>query len=267
MIRFLTTFTLIIMALISTGCAETGTALTLEANHAAAGTQVADIRLTATVQSARARTTLDFISTRSSLAATQSVFLEETLVATGFVPEALATQREQVLGSTPTPPPSSTPRLEATVDPNAPTRDPSIPTSTMTLQPITPLSQNPTATVIPTFDPNGLRVGTILTATGTGDDGCGSGITSTFSTATPEIFVIVPAFNLSPTDTFSAHWEFDGQPVGPVYTYEPATALDELCVWFFVDPTDFPFTAGSYTVDIKVNDVSVAGAVPFIIQQ
>lgn len=264
---FLNTFVFVFIGLLSAGCAETGESLTLEANHALAGTQVADIRLTATVQAARAQTTLDFITTRSAIAATQSIFLEETLVATGFVPEALATQREQLLGSTPTPSPSPTPLPEATVDPDAPTSDPSIPTSTPTLPPVTPLSQNPTETVMPTFDPNGLRVGSIITATGTGDDGCGSGITSTFSTATPEIFVIVPAFNLTPTDTFSAHWERDGQAVGPIYTYEPATPLDELCVWFFVDPTDFPFTAGNYTVEIKVNDIPVAGAVPFIIQQ
>lgn len=244
-----------------TACAEGGEALTLEANYLDASTQIADIRLTATVQAARARTTLDFIGTRSSLSATESVFLEETLVATGFLPDALATQREVVLGSTPTPMPSPTAAAEATQEANG------LPINTPTAPPVTPLAPNATNTIAPTFDPNGLRVGSIVTATGAGDDGCGAGITSTFSTTTPEIYVITPAFNLSTTDTFSAHWTQEGLPIGPVYTFTPDFEVDELCVWFFVDPTDFPFIAGNYSVEIKVNDVSVAVPVPFVIQQ
>src|SRR5687767_11440250 len=91
-----------------TACGSNDELRTLEANHLLAGTQLADLRITATVQAARALTTVDAMNTRAALAATQSNFLESTLRATGFAQEAIETQRQIVLGSSPTPLPSPT---------------------------------------------------------------------------------------------------------------------------------------------------------------
>ncbi|MEM9951278.1 MAG: hypothetical protein AAF846_06755 [Chloroflexota bacterium] len=263
-----------LVLLLLTACADTGTSLTVEANYAFAGTQVADLRLTATVQAARARTTLDFMGTRASRAATQSRFFEETLVATGFSPDVLATQREVALGSSPTPQATLTPiGNEADETPNTvdaspqpfETFTPTPPQVTLNA-PASPFS--PTSAVVPqpTPDLGSLTLGNIVTASSAGDDGCGAGITSTFTTNTQEIYVIVPAFNITANaHTFAARWQRAGQAIGPIYDFTPIADTDQLCIWLFVDQTDFIFEAGNYSVSVDVNGQQVAN-IPFVIQ-
>jgi hypothetical protein len=234
---------------------------TLEANHALAGTQLADLRLTATVQAARALITVDAMQTRAALAATQSNFLESTLIATGFSTEMIATQRMLILGSSPTPLPSPT------LDPESSEEVAIFVAASPTSPIVTPFAPAPTATAAATLDPNALQVGTPYTALGAGDDGCGENISSSFTTATAEIYVIVQARNIKANEvTFAARWTRDGQAVGPVYDFKPDYDADELCVWFFVDPSDFEFLAGNYTVTIDVNGAPSSAPVPFTIQ-
>lgn len=259
---------LFILILILSACATTESSLTLEANHALAGTQVADLRITASVQSARAETTLDFMGTRASLGATQSSHLEATLIASGFSANGMATQRQNILGNTATPRPTFTPASE-TDNQAAATALPIFETFTPTVPGVTLNAPQPTATIAiqATLDPNGLRFGSLVTATGAGDDGCGSGVTSTFTMGVSEIYVILPVFNITANQsTFSARWQRDGEPVGPVYDFSPDFDADELCIWFFVDETDFEFLPAQYTVTIDVNGQPATNPVPFIIQ-
>lgn len=255
---------------ILSACATTESSLTLEANYALAGTQVADLSITATVQSARAETTLDFMGTRSSLGATQSIYLESTLIATGYSEQALATQRQLILGSTATPRPTFTPLplassdttdLIATAPPMLETVIATVPGVTVNApQTATPFTQA-------TQDLNGLRFGSLVTATGAGDDGCGTGINSIFSSDVGEIYVILPVFNITANQsTFSARWLRDSQLVGPIYDFSPDFDADELCIWFFADETDFEFLPASYTVIIDVNGQPATNPAPFIIQ-
>ena len=245
--------------------------MTLEANHALAGTQLSNLQVTASVQAARAETTLDFMGTRSALAATQSIFLEETLIATGFPPAGLATQRQLSLGSSPTPLPTFTPLpqssengvVNATSLPQLPT--PGAPAVTINA----PRDAVPTATPLITATPDfgNLQLGNLITATGAGDDGCGTGVTSIFAMGVSEIYVILPAFNITAnTYNFAARWQRDGQPVGPVYDFMPDFDADNLCIWFFVDETDFEFLPGNYTVTIDINGQAATAPIPFIIQ-
>lgn len=269
-------FSSLILIIILSACAETGTSLTSEANYAFAGTQVADLRVTATVLAARAETTLDFMGTRASRSAAQSEFLEETLVATGFSPDILATQREQALGgATSTPTATLTPVTSDINNTSGMTTTPDmIETFTPTPPAVTINAPNDPVTaptraveIQPTADLGGLILGNVLTATGAGDDGCGSGVTSIFNINTPEIYVIIPTFNVvANTYTLAARWQRDGQPIGPVYDFTPLADSEQLCIWFFIDNTDFPFEAGSYSVSIDVNGQQVAGPIPFVIQ-
>lgn len=249
-------------------CAETGSSLTLEANYNIASTQVQDLRITATVLAARAETTLDFMGTRSARSVVQSVYLEETLIATGYSPDILATQRESIMGTTPTLRPTitlvsdvqgnviSTPaQVSETLTPTAPAVTLNAPEPTLTLA------------VPPMPDLGGLNTGSLITATGSGNDGCGSGITSVFGMGVNEIYVILPVFNIrADTYTFSAHWKRDGRAIGPVYDFTPDYDSDSLCIWFFVDNTDFSLEPGNYSVRIDINGQAVTGEIPFIIQ-
>lgn len=254
---------LITIILLTSACESSGANLTLAANHSSAGTRVANLRVTASVQAARAETTLDFMGTRAALGATQSNFLEATLIATGISADALATQRQIVLGNSPTPLPTPTLRPEETREVVV------MLTPTATVPPVTLNAPNPTSPpqVQPTISESGLFFGNVITATGAGVDGCGAGVTTTFSTNVEEIYVIVPVFNvIANTNTFAARWARDGQAVGPVYTFTPEFDAEELCVWFFVDETDFEFSVGSYTVTLDVDNQPITNPVSFVIQ-
>jgi hypothetical protein len=243
-------------------CGSNDEIRTLEANRQLAGTQLADLRMTATVEAARALTTVDAMQTRAALAATQSNFLESTLIAAGFPSSAIETQRQVVLGSSPTPMPSPimNPESSEVVQVSLPTASPTVPGVTLN-------APNPTATPAGTSDPNALQVQTPYTALGAGEDGCGENITAVFSSDSAEIYVIVRVVNVKAnTVTFAARWEREGEAVGPVYDFRPDYDVDELCVWFFVDNSDFEFIAGAYTVTIDVNGVPSSNPVAFVIQ-
>lgn len=253
----------LVMLMSLAACATTNDDSALATNHAIAGTQVAYVRLTASVQAARAETTLEYLSTRAVVAATHSRFLEATLITTGIPADTLATQRQVILGNSPTPQPTTLQTPDEVVDPTASASAiPTIPIATINA---------PNATRIPqiqaTISQTGLFFGNIITATSEGTDGCGAGETTIFTSSSQAIYVIVPAFNIrANTHTFSAVWTRAGQSVGPVYTFSPDFDADELCVWFFVDQTDFDFMRGEYTVSIEVDGQAISSPVPFVIQ-
>lgn len=254
--------------LLLTACGTDNSLQILETNHALAGTQVANLRVTASVQAARAQTTLDFMQTRPAFAAIQSVALESTLEADGTDTSYIQTQRALILGSSPTPSITPTFAAEETENLNLPTFTPISETPTPTIPGVTPIF--PTETAVPTLppDPNALRLENPRTALAAGSDGCGTNLTSSFTINTQEIYIIVTAFNLERQGTtLSARWAYEGQPVGPVYDYTPDRDYEQLCIWFYVDQTDFDFLAGNYTVTIDIDGVPAFAPLPFTISQ
>jgi len=274
--RFSRTLIIAIISLVVTACAQdTNLSNTLEANHAAGGTQIADLRTTATVQAARAQITVDAVDTQAALAATQGRFLESTLADLGTPEAFFQTQRAEILGNSATPIPTQlATQLLSENDSDDMGDSQLLPTS----PPVTRFAPILTVTPTPFNDTNieatttgtqfgQMTVGETYTATGAGDDGCGAGITATFGMDVQEIYVITPANNIPANSvTFSAIWQREGQPIGPVYDYTPDFAADELCIWLFVDPTDFEFTPGSYSVQVQVNGQDVNPPVTFTIQ-
>src|SRR5690348_1326014 len=104
---------LVLLAALVAACAGNPADNALAEEHSRNGTQIAVLRVTATVQSARLQTTLEFSQTQVAFAATQSQFLKATLVATGFDQSQLdAFQRDvsegRILLPTPTLRPENT---------------------------------------------------------------------------------------------------------------------------------------------------------------
>ncbi len=256
---------LILLIFVLAACGSSDAQQTLEANYVAAGTQVADLRLSATVQGARARTTVDAVQTDASLAATRSQFLESTLVALDAPENAIATFRAQSLGAqatappTDAPAPNSTPSLIAGSDPDS--------TPTPTIPPITPLVPTQGAPPLPTSsDPDALRLEDPAMATGVDNNGCAVGVTTQFSSDTQEIYIVARGVNIPANRvTFEARWFREGQPIGPVYSYSPQEAYDSLCIWFFVDQTDFAFEPGSYSAVMTIDGSNAFQPLPFTI--
>ncbi|MDQ7025228.1 MAG: hypothetical protein Q9P01_17970 [Anaerolineae bacterium] len=266
-----------LIATIIVGCTNNSSQLTLEANYAQVGTQVDALRVSATVQSARARTTIDFITTRSAAAATQSQFLEATLVTTGFAPELLANFREQQLEATPTA--ALTPTLAASTSPqdesltSLSTATPLLETATATLPAVSPfapvvITASPIATQAPFIvDINVPYLENAVLATGVGADDCALGVTSQFSTSSLEIYIVAEAVNVPAGSVIESRWFSGSNPVGPIYNFTTDFDIDRACIWFFVDPTDFEFTAGQYSVDLLLNGQAATPRLSFSIVQ
>jgi len=129
----------------------------------------------------------------------------------------------------------------------APTLDPNLtPTPT-------PL---PTDVLPPTntLSPDAPRLAGVVTTTGVDSNDCPLSPTSTFSTATPEIYVAATAFNISPGDIIASRWLKDGAEVA-LFDFAPDFNINGACIWFFANQTDFPFTAASaYQIDITINN-------------
>lgn len=244
--QFLWIFAGLLLILLLSACGSSEAQQTLVSNHAQAGTQLADLRVSATVLAARAQTTLDFAQTDAALAATQSQFLESTLVNEGVSAEQLATERARILSGEVTLPPGATP--EATASSPA------------------PANPNPAGQPTPTAGSNGPRLENPQLATGTDANGCAVGATTQFRTDSREIYVVAIARDIPANSiTFEARWFREGQPIGPVYSYRPDYDVTQECVWFFVDPTDFAFEPGSYSVVIDMQGEPAFEPLPFTI--
>lgn len=273
-----TALSLILVLYLLAACQSASYQQTLEVNHAQAGTQIADLRISATVQAARARTTVDFVQTRAIVAATRSGALEATMMSVGTPAEALAAFRSRMIQAAPTAtiPLAFTEESEfVTLVSNVPLQtQPPSPTIDLTVSPTIPIvtpfallatQAPPSPTRAPTIDPNQPRLENPQLATSSGADDCGAEFSTQFTTSTPEIYIIVTVVNAPANTTFEARWQREGQAIGGLYTYTPDFAIDRACIWFFVDSSDFEFIAGNYTVTVDINSVPAITPLVFTI--
>ncbi len=278
-----------LLLILLAACGDATTERTLEANYQAAGTRVADIRTTGTVQTARLQTTLDYVSTRSVLAATQSGFLKATLNSRGTPMQSLLAYQNQIMGvrtptRTPTPGASPTPRPliiggQRASDPDLNmersqagiTTTPTLLPGTPTQPGVTPLADLVTATPerIPTtfsspapdqprlVDP---RLGTQIGA----NSDCVDNPQTTFTPDTAEIYISVQVENAPAGTEFVSRWLLNGDEI-ITHSYTPDFPIDGRCIWFFVDQTEITFTPGNWTVEMLINGQPVLEPQPFTI--
>lgn len=240
--------------------ADPAPALTAAALHPTLATQAAIHRATATYEADRRALTEIAAEEALGLASQRQVRIVNTIEALDYprpdvgqiTPAILPTSAIQ---ATPTP---DSIRMAGGVTLAAPTIDPNL-TPTFTPLPTEPLP--PTNTL----SPDSPRLAGITTATGVGSDDCPQNPTSTFSTNTSQIYIGATAFNLSQGDIVSSRWVKDGTEVA-YYEFAPDFDINGECIWFFVDQTDFPFTANStYTIDLSINGVN-AQTVSFTVE-
>lgn len=271
-LRLYLMFTMLVFPLMVIGCSITATD-DLAANHAAAGTQVADLRTTATVQSARAQITLDFVGTREGFVATHSNLLQLTLIANGTPETYMQTVQARYINEMPTA--TLTPILptvetgDGNADPIPPVQfSQSDPTPPPTIPGVTPFSMlqtvPPSRTPRPTLDPNRPTVSNPQLATSPGDDDCGSGVSRQFTTNTTEIYLTIFVHQSQPNTLFETRWFREDELVG-VVGFTPDFAINEACIWLFADQTDFAFEAGNYSVIMDANGQPITDELSFTI--
>lgn len=221
---------------------------TLEAQVGTQAIEVAAIAASATVDADRLRATLDTAETLLARERIQRQNMVSTLQERGIAVQSAPGEVVQAA------PPTETPFGLAAQPTPFPNQQPQI----------TPQAQQqvttPTATVGGIGSPLGLS--NIVTAPDVGDDDCALNPTNQFTPNTEAIYVVALATNLADGTTVTTRWSSGGQVLATFdFTYG---FIQQACIWFFADQTDFEFVPGDYTINIQVNG-TIAGQVNFTI--
>ena len=208
-----------------------------------AATQIVNIIETATVQAARIQTTLDYAGTSVSLLATQSQFLQATVVGQGIPESAIADLRQSIVQSEFLPP-TPTPEGETVRAPLA-------------ITPFAPATPAPATPTPAPQDPNAPRLENVVTALGVGRDDCAVNVTDRFPRSTTAIYVVATAVNIPANTRLSSRWLRDGVTRAE-FDFTPDFNIARACIWFFADPRDFAFEGGTWTIALEINGAPTA---------
>ncbi len=254
--RVVTFITLLMTILLISACGSSTDQLTLAANHEIANTQMADIRASATVVRARMQITLDFAGTRAIEVEQQGQFLRSTLVSLG-TESAFINNNLPFPGNFPTftPQPTSPINVPATRAPQ--------PQATEEFNADgTPIQITPP----PTDASSQARLENIVLSSGVNDNDCAIDTNPRFTPASSEIYVVATAYNVPTNTTISSVWVSNGAEVA-LFSFNTENEINGNCIWFFIDQSDAEFVVGSWSVELRIDDVSVAPPIPFQISE
>jgi len=243
-------FTLFLVFLMVAACSgQSETEQTLVAENQVLGTQIADVRATATVEADRVLITLEHAQTEARHVDDQNVNLVATLVARGTSTETIGGITPGAVIALPTQPAAQDPGPAVTQE--ALVQDAS-----------------PVAGAAPTAAATATVVGppvlsNIVTASSVDNNDCALDVTSTFPSNTERIYVVAVAANLQPGSTVvTSRWQQEG---AEVISYDFTPDFSEGCLWFFMDQSDVTFTPGNWSVSLEINGGPVGAPVPFTI--
>lgn len=223
---------------------------TLVAENAMLSTQIVDLRTTATFQADQLKQTEEYIQTiipkanrlRDELASTlQAVGIDVTRNPVDPNPDFKVATAPAVSNSSGGQQPSII--VAGTVMPSLSGSD-GAPV-------VSGAAQTPTAGQPSLFN--------LITAGGVGANDCALASVTAFSTETPQIYVVATAANIAAGTTLGAQW-YLGDTLLTKQEFAPKQDVNNNCIWFYVEPVDFPFTPGTYRVDLLINGTPASGA-------
>lgn len=205
----------------------------LVTEHAALAADVQGARVTATYLRDRLQITVEYVQTAVTQVALEGQELAVTLQAAGVNTTAIAQVRPADLNTaTPSPQP-----------PPAPGTPPPVATRAGTLPPQSIIVPTPTAGQPALYN--------AVLAAEVGENDCALAALTRFAPTAERIYVVATAANITPGTTLGAVWSLDGQTLA-TQDFTPDFSIVQNCVWFYVDPTDFPFTPGTYSVKLSL---------------
>jgi hypothetical protein len=101
-------------------------------------------------------------------------------------------------------------------------------------------------------------------AEGVGKNDCALAAVNSFPTTVKQIYVVATAVNIAPGAKLTSRWSYEGQEV-VVHDFAPDFAINENCIWFFIDPNDAPFTPGKWSVLLELDGIPQGQPTPFTI--
>ncbi len=232
-----------------------------------AGTQIALVRASATVNADRMEVTLNSVQTAVGEVNLQSTRIAATLIAQGtpFIDGNLITPvvpteavQQQSAGS-PIPQianPLLTPGSQANTVPQVSGQG-----SAQGDSPLLP--GTPTTPDQPPADTGSAALSSIQLAAQVGGDDCPINPTTSFTDADTDIYVTANA-NIAANATLTASFALNGQEV-KTYTWSPGFAVNGACIWFHMPSSEVAFTPGSWTVQLTVDGAAVGAPIAFTI--
>ena len=249
----------VLLPIILAGCSSTTPQMTATAVYNRAHSDIESLRSTATVVRARMKTTLEYAGTRVGQAEEAAGLLRFSLINLGtdtnfvetsvsliehiptreLLPTASRASEPAVGAITPIPPPTEIPIA---------------------------LIVSPVGTSSVDTESNLPRLESIAMASGVNDFGCAVDLNPVFTPQSEEIYVVAQAYNVTAGDTISSRWHRRGIEVA-YFSFQAENDFDGSCIWFFIDQTDTRFIPGSWSVEIRVNDVPIATPIAFLIAE
>ena len=246
---------LLAVALALSACASSAPQLTATVIYERARADVESLRASATVARARMKTTLEYAAARMAQAEDAGEFLQFSLIGLGTEASYIGTQVSQI-ESAPTPILLSTPTAERQADFSAVT-----PVSRVTQAP-TPVGTRLLVTSPPQATATGARLDNIVMASGVNQSDCAVDVNPVFTPASSEIYVVAEAHNIASGSEISSRWHRRGVEVA-YFSFEAENAIDDSCIWFFIDQTDTAFVAGAWSVELRVDNIPLSSPVAF----
>ena len=237
--------------------------MTLAVQNQVLNTEIAAIRATATVESDRMMVTLEHAQTAVNSVDSQTQDLQATLVARNGLPADLNSITPAVAPVVATPPPI------LDLGPNADGIAPIRITPGATTAPVIPQQGGNAALVITPVVVEQVASGplsNIVTAGSVGSDDCALNPTTSFTTSTPEIYVVARASGVGPGDNITSRWSAGGSEVVS-YDWAPSFEIEDACIWFYIDQTEVTFTPGNWQVQMELNGQPVGSPVSFTISE
>lgn len=207
--------------------------LALATQHAALSTEIQGARATATYLRDRLQITVEYVQTAVTQVALENQVLSATLQAAGVDGTAIAQVKPSLL-NTPTPLPRP---------PVAPGTPVVIATVAGTIVPQNVILPTPTAGQPALYN--------AVMAAEVGENDCALAALNAFPSTAERIYVVATAANITPGTQLGSVWMREGETL-VTHDFTPDFRIEQNCVWFYVDQTDFPFTPGSYSVQLTI---------------
>lgn len=250
--RILSAYGLLVLIVFAlTACGASAAQLTSIAGHEAAGTQIASLRLEATIAQARMRTTQDFALTRVGEVEQDGKYLSATLVALGTDANLIETWASGMAAFTPQPArPIAANNLTA---PN-PARPQAQLAATM--------AQAAASVRDAAARGSGPHLEDIVLASGIDETDCAIDRNPRLTPASAEIYVVARAYSIPTGAALSASWRQRGRNVF-FYSFQAENPIDDSCIWFSIDQGDAAFVTGTWSVELRLDDSLLAPPLPF----
>ena len=96
-------------------------------------------------------------------------------------------------------------------------------------------------------------------------DGCPTQLQSRFPVSTTRIYVSLLGEALRPGTTLEARW-YRGEDLFETSRWQTDTIAERLCIWFYIENGDPPFTRGEWWVQLSADGLSLAPALGFVLE-